>query len=101
MQNLQGCGKLQACSDPTVKLGMIFQDGSQVVLLVKNSPANSRDARDAGLIPGSGRSPGRGNGDLLQFLPGKSHGQRSLAGYNPWGCKMVGHDLGTTQQQQQ
>ena len=21
------------------------------------------------------------------FLPGKSHGQRSLAGYNPWGCK--------------
>ena len=27
MQHLQGCGKLQACSDPTLKLGMIFQDG--------------------------------------------------------------------------
>ena len=26
------------------------------------------------------------------FLPGKSHGQRSLMGYSPWGCKRVGHD---------
>ena len=33
------------------------------------------------------------------FLPGKSHGQRSLAGYSPWGCK-VGHRLATKQQQQ-
>ena len=31
------------------------------------------------------------------FLPGKSHGQRSTAG--PWGCKTVGHDLVTKQQQ--
>ena len=23
------------------------------------------------------------------FLPGKSHGQRSLVGYSPWGCKMI------------
>ena len=28
----------------------------------------------------------------LVFLPGKSHGQRSLASYSPWGCKRVGHD---------
>jgi len=27
------------------------------------------------------------------FLPGKSHGQRSLVGYSPWGCKKVGHNL--------
>ena len=27
------------------------------------------------------------------FLPGKSHGQRSLAGYSPWGRKRVRHDL--------
>ena len=27
------------------------------------------------------------------FLPGKSHGQRSLVGYSPWGCKRIGHDL--------
>ena len=33
------------------------------------------------------------------FLPGKSHGQRNLVGYSPWGCKRVGHDLGTKQQQ--
>jgi len=32
------------------------------------------------------------------FLPGKSHGQRSLAGYTPWGRKRVGHDLVTKQQ---
>ena len=40
-----------------------------------------------GLIPGSGRSPGGGHGNLLQavFTPGESHGQRSLAGYSPWG----------------
>ena len=32
------------------------------------------------------------------FLPGKSHEQRSLAGYSPWGCKTVRHDLATKQQ---
>ena len=32
--------------------------------------------------------PWRGNGSPLQlFLPGEPHGQRSLAGYSPWGCK--------------
>ena len=35
------------------------------------------------MIPGSGRSPGEGNGSPLQY----SHGQGSLAGYGPWGCK--------------
>ena len=32
------------------------------------------------------------------FLSGKSHGQRSLVGYSPWGRKSVGHDLVTKQQ---
>ena len=32
------------------------------------------------------------------FLPGKSHGQRSLAGYRSWGCKRVGHDLARKRQ---
>ena len=32
------------------------------------------------------------------FLPGKSHGWRSLAGYSPWGHKRVKHDLATKQQ---
>ena len=32
------------------------------------------------------------------FLSGKSHQQRSLAGYNPWGCRRVRHDLMSKQQ---
>ena len=31
------------------------------------------------------------------FLSGKSHGQRSLAGYSPWGCKRVRYNLATKQ----
>ena len=34
--------------------------------VLKNLPANARDVRDMGLIPGSGRFPGEGNGDPLQ-----------------------------------
>ena len=40
--------------------------GFQVALVVKNLPAKAGDARDAGLIPGLGRSPGGGNGNPLQ-----------------------------------
>ena len=40
---------------------------SQVVLAVKNLPANAGDIRDSGLIPGSGRSPGGGHGNPLQY----------------------------------
>ena len=40
---------------------------SQVALVVKNLAANTGDIRDAGSIPGSGRSPGEGNGNLLQY----------------------------------
>ena len=35
--------------------------------MVKNPPANAGDTRDAGSIPGSGRSPGRGNSNPLQY----------------------------------
>ena len=35
--------------------------------MVKNPPANAGDIRDKGSIPGSGRSPGGGNGNLLQY----------------------------------
>ena len=34
--------------------------------MVKNLPGNIGDTRDAGSIPGSGRTPGEGNGNLLQ-----------------------------------
>ena len=38
-----------------------------MVLAVKNSPANAGDVREAGLIPGSARSPARGHGNPLQY----------------------------------
>ena len=47
--------------------------------MVKNPPANAGDIRDMDSIPGLGRSPGGGHGNPV-FLPGKSHGQRSLVG---------------------
>ena len=38
-----------------------------MVLVVKNTPANAGDLRAFGLTPGLGRSPGRGNGNSLQY----------------------------------
>ena len=38
-----------------------------MVLVVKNPPANARDVRDIGSVPGSGRSPGGGHGNPLQY----------------------------------
>ena len=35
--------------------------------MVKNMPANAGDVRDVGLIPGSGRSPGKGNGNPFYY----------------------------------
>ena len=39
----------------------------QVALVVENPPANAEAVRDAGSIPGSGRSPGGGHGNPLQY----------------------------------
>ena len=61
---------------------------SQVALVVNTPPADAGDIRDEGLIPGSGRSPGRRKWQPIPvFLPGESHGQRSLVGYSPWSHK--------------
>ena len=40
---------------------------SQVAAVVKNPPANAGDVKDLGSIPGSGRSPGGGHGNPLQY----------------------------------
>ena len=54
----------------------------------KNPLANSGDAGDMGLIPGSERSPGGGHSNPLQHSCLENpYGQRSLVGYSPWGCK--------------
>ena len=47
--------------------------------------SSAHNVGDLGSIPGSGRSPGEGNGNPL--LPGKCHGWRSLVGYCQWDCK--------------
>ena len=58
---------------------------SPVAQTGKNPPA-MRETGDA--IPGVGRSPGRGCDNPLQYSDLENpHGQRSLAGYSPWGCK--------------
>ena len=47
-----------------------------------DSKASTYNAGDPGSIPGSGRSPGEGNGNPLQYsCLKKSHGQRDLVGY--------------------
>ena len=54
----------------------------------KEPACNAGDARDMGSIPRSGRSPWRRAWQPTPaFLPEESHGQRSLMGYSPWGCK--------------
>ena len=72
---------------------MGFPGGS----VVKNPPANAGDARDAGSIPGSERSPGVGNGNPLQYSCLENPMDRGLVGYSPGDHKesdMTDLDLG-------
>ena len=56
--------------------------------VVNNLPANAGHPGGIVLIHGLERFPWRRKWQLIPvFLPGKSHGQRSLAGYSPWDCK--------------
>ena len=49
-------------------LKFLSGDGaSQVAVVVKNLPASAGEAREVCLVPGSGRSPGGGDGNLLQY----------------------------------
>ena len=76
-------------------LGNYKQDGPKVALVLKNPPASAGDMREVGLIPGSGRSPGGGHGNPLQYSCLENPlGQRSLVGYTAWGHK----ELDTTEQ---
>ena len=60
---------------------------SQVVLVIKNPSANAGDVRDANSI--SRKIPWRRAWQPTPvFLPGESHGQRSLEGYSPLVCKV-------------
>ena len=59
-----------------------------VSLVAPNPPAN---AGDSSWIPGSGRSPGEGNGNPLQYSCLENPiDRRSMVGYRPWGHKELG-----------
>ena len=68
---------------------------SQVVLMVKNLPANAGDVRDVGSIPGSGRSPGGGHGNPLQYSCLENPMDRGTWQAIGCGVTVVGHNLAT------
>ena len=60
--------------------------------MVKNSPANAGDARDAGSVPGSGRAPGGGHDNHSSILAWKIPGTEEPGGLWSEGLKRVGRD---------
>ena len=71
-------------TSPALASGFFTTDGFPGVSGCKASTYNEGDPVS---IPGLGRSPGEGYSNPLQYLPGKSHGWRSLVGYSPRGHK--------------
>ena len=63
-----------------------------MALVVKNLPANTGDARDVGLIPGLGRSPGVRNGTHSSILVWKIPEAEEPRGLLSMGPQRVGHD---------
>ena len=71
-----------------IKTYMHIQIGFPGSSVLKNPSANAGDTRDASLIPGSGRSPGEGNGNPVQYSCLENpHEQGCLAGYSSCGRK--------------
>ena len=62
----------------------VRSQASVVALAGKESACNAENTRGMDSIPGSGRRKWQPTPGSLR---GKSHGQRSLAGYSPWDCK--------------
>ena len=52
----------------SLQLAMAIKRASQVALVIKSPPVDAEDSGDAGSIPGSGRSPGEGHGNPLQYF---------------------------------
>ena len=92
-------GKDSACSsgDPGSILGLGSSPGEGIgypfqyfgaFLSGLHGKESTCNVGHLGSIPGSGRSPGGSHGNPLQYSCLESpHGQRSLVGYSPWGCK--------------
>ena len=70
------------------------EGASQIVLVVKNLPANTAGrGRRCRFHPWVEKVPRRREWQPTPvFLPGECHGQRSLVGYSPWGSQRVEHD---------
>ena len=67
--------------------------------MVKNLPANARDARDVSLIPGLGRSSGEGNGNPLQYSCLENPMDREAWHATVHVVARVGHDLATKERE--
>ena len=65
-----------------------------MTVLIKNPRASAGDVRDTGSIPGSGRSPGGGNGTHSSVFAWKIPWAEEPGGLSPWGSK----ELDTTEQ---
>ena len=77
------------CSDRNRATDLKLSTTTLVAQMVKNLPAMQETWFD----PWVGKiSWGREWLPTLISLPGECHGQRSLAGYSPWGCEELGHD---------
>ena len=60
---------------------LLLVRASQVMLVVKNLPANAGDMKDSGLIPGTRRYPGERNGNSLQYSLLENYMERTLVSY--------------------
>ena len=75
--------------------GRAIYGASQVVLVLRNPPTNTgeaRDPRDTGSIPGSGRSPGGGHGNPSQFSCLKNPMDREPGRLQSIGLQRVRHN---------
>ena len=102
-----------ACDQPVCKNACIQLLLETQAIALTSGMIQGSGSRSTGIRGGREPAPGfwassiseNGNGPSRRewlptpvFLPGKSHGQRSLVGYSPWGPKRVRQDLGTKQQ---
>ena len=62
-----------------------------MALLVRNLPVNAGDVRDMGVIPRSGRSPGEGHGNPLQYSCLENPMTEEAGGLQSIGSQRVGH----------
>ena len=84
-------GKVTSISVSTFHLPRAIEVASQLALVGKKPSANAGDARDEGSIPGSGRVPGGGNGNPLQYFYWEIPRTEEPGGPQPMGPQRVRH----------